>query len=304
MVSRGLIKRGVGLMRLTRVKHPVLLAKEMLLRGEKDDGDGAQTHCLLAGEEAEALAGKWGLELVDPKYFYTELRWKEHLDGLKRLSSGNGSASWDLQNYVPQGTTGCVALDQYGVICAATSTGGMTNKVPGRVGDTPTIGAGFWAEEWEEIASAGIPNTSEPSIVDCVGSLFNDCLIGDGYRRPEIMDGKGFARRRAMGISGTGSGDTFVRLCAARTTVALARYAFPFGTLGTAIHQMSGPNGEIQRSVGDRWGRTGEGEAGMIGIEFMDGVGNISIAFNTPGMFRGYVKPDGTSWVGVFSDDK
>ncbi|OBT86499.1 hypothetical protein VE02_04947 [Pseudogymnoascus sp. 03VT05] len=167
MVSRGLKKRGVGVMGLGRVRNPVQLARQMLLRGETDldsgngehrgpmvmdeegalmKASGAQGHSQLFGPGAERLAKEWGVDLVEPSYFFTQKRWDEHIAGLDREKRG-GCATWDADAFVSQGTCGAVALDAEGVVCAATSTGGMTNKLAGRVGDTPTLGAGFWAEE-------------------------------------------------------------------------------------------------------------------------------------------------------------
>lgn len=95
MVSRGKKKRGVGLMGLQHVKNPIKLAKEMLLHGERDlesgngehrgpmsadaEGEpittGAQGHCQLYKDSAEKLAEQWGLEIVDPSYFFVQARW-------------------------------------------------------------------------------------------------------------------------------------------------------------------------------------------------------------------------------------
>ena len=141
--------------RLRHVKNPVKLAREMLLRGEDDleggNGEhrgpmttsedqeaivkppsgGAQGHCQLHGEGAEKLAKQWGLEMVDPSYYFVQARWDEHIDGLKREKEKKGHASYDAELYVPQGTCGAVALDVDGVCAVATSTGGMTNKLTG-----------------------------------------------------------------------------------------------------------------------------------------------------------------------------
>ncbi|KAI7019471.1 N-terminal nucleophile aminohydrolase, partial [Hortaea werneckii] len=187
-------KRGVGVMKVRRVRNPILLAKEMLERGNADDGGGAQGHVQLEGETCEELAREWGLEMVRPSYFWTRKRWDEHRRGLGLESSDKlyrehrrradrgvpggkteevmeeeddiagslkfaggegdegfwaGDVSWDGKEYLPQGTVGAVVLDRSGMTCVATSTGGITNKLPGRIGDTPTLGAGFWAEEWD-----------------------------------------------------------------------------------------------------------------------------------------------------------
>ena len=155
-------------MKVTRAKNPIKLAKEMLIRGEADDGGGAQQHCQLHGDICDELAEKWGLELVDPSYYWTRRRWDEHRKGLglchddetynrdKQVAGRGGDRddnsidvglvtndpSWDGKEYLPQGTVGTVVLDSTGTLCVATSTGGITNKLPGRIGDTPTLGAG------------------------------------------------------------------------------------------------------------------------------------------------------------------
>ena len=72
MVSNGYRKRGVGCMLLEHVKNPIKLAREMLVKGEKDDGGGAGQHSQLSGAEIEELAASWGLEMVDQKYFFTQ----------------------------------------------------------------------------------------------------------------------------------------------------------------------------------------------------------------------------------------
>jgi len=80
MVSRGYAKRGVGVFMLSRVKNPILMARELLIRdghhnaGGGDGGKNGTVHNGLAGEYADKLAGEWGLEIVDPGYFWTEKR--------------------------------------------------------------------------------------------------------------------------------------------------------------------------------------------------------------------------------------
>ena len=100
-------------------------------------------HVMMVGPGAEAFAKAQGLELVDPSYFYTERRYKalqRILDDEKTELSESGP---DDKKH---GTVGCVALDINGDIVAGTSTGGMTNKRYGRVGDSPIIGAGTFAD--------------------------------------------------------------------------------------------------------------------------------------------------------------
>ena len=104
-----------------RIRNPVLAARAVMEKTR---------HVLLAGDGAERFARARGLALEKPSYFATEKR----LSALKR----------NLKNY--HGTVGAVALDQDGNLAAATSTGGYTGKLPGRIGDSPLIGAGNYAD--------------------------------------------------------------------------------------------------------------------------------------------------------------
>ena len=85
-----------------------------------------------------------GLERKGDEWFWTKRRWEEHRRGL------DGAADAKALDLPSQGTVGAVCMDSSGNLAVATSTGGLTNKAPGRIGDTPTIGAGFWAEAWSE----------------------------------------------------------------------------------------------------------------------------------------------------------
>jgi len=116
------------------VKNPISLAKAVMLHSE---------HVMLIGDGAEQFAKDQHIELVDQKYFDTDFRyqqWQELKD--QDTYALDHSVSVKEQK---KGTVGAVALDQYGNLAAATSTGGMTNKKWGRVGDTPIIGAGTYA---------------------------------------------------------------------------------------------------------------------------------------------------------------
>ena len=104
-----------------RIRNPVLAARAVMEKSR---------HVLLAGSGAEAFARRHGLPLEAPGYFKTMTR----LAALKR----------NLKNH--HGTVGAVALDQDGNLAAATSTGGYTGKLPGRIGDSPIIGAGTYAD--------------------------------------------------------------------------------------------------------------------------------------------------------------
>lgn len=334
MVSSGYRKRGVGVMGVTRVRNPILLAREMLVRGEESGGGGAQGHCQLTGDVCERLAGEWGLERVERGYFWTRRRWEEHRRGLgescerdeyerERRAAGYDGAfecvraggegsdiyltndpSWNGTDYLPQGTVGCVILDSTGTTCVATSTGGITNKLPGRVGDTPTLGAGFWAEEWQ--IPPTIPQQISPSPLSIFSewtSVLTACIPSLTSPYHPIMQ-EVSPHRRAAAISGTGNGDSFLRLSAVRTACAIARFSQPETSLQKAVTAVAGPNGMLQLSAEDRWRKTGEGEGGMIGIELDgSGVGRVVADFNCGGMFRAWVDGNGEERVMVFREE-
>jgi L-asparaginase / beta-aspartyl-peptidase len=114
------------------VRNPIDLARLVMER---------TPHVLLAGEGAEEFALEQGMELVPGSYFYTERRWKQLEDAQK--AERTASVADDISYF---GTVGAVARDRDGNLAAATSTGGMTNKRWGRVGDSPIIGAGTYAD--------------------------------------------------------------------------------------------------------------------------------------------------------------
>jgi beta-aspartyl-peptidase (threonine type) len=126
-----------------RVKNPVLLARAVM---EKSP------HVFLVGDGAEAFAKTVGIELVEPKYFRTEQRWQQLQEALKAERKQQASALGRMIHY---GTVGAVALDQAGHLAAATSTGGMTNKRWNRVGDSPVIGAGTYANARCAVSATG-----------------------------------------------------------------------------------------------------------------------------------------------------
>lgn len=127
---------------VTNVKSPIELAIKVMT-----DSD----HVMLSGKGASIFAKEKGLEIVDPSYFYTENRYKS-LQRIKnraktQIDHDDKKAAFydaDIKNS-KFGTVGCVALDKYGNIAAGTSTGGMTNKRWGRIGDAPIIGSGTYA---------------------------------------------------------------------------------------------------------------------------------------------------------------
>jgi beta-aspartyl-peptidase (threonine type) len=109
-------------------------------------------HVMLIGDGAEAFAQSVGVELVDPKYFWTERRWNE-LERARAKEQDQPQAALAPSAYF--GTVGAVALDRSGHLAAATSTGGRTNKRWGRVGDSPIIGAGTYAGEDCAVSATG-----------------------------------------------------------------------------------------------------------------------------------------------------
>jgi L-asparaginase / beta-aspartyl-peptidase len=129
---------------VTTIKNPISAARRVM---EKSG------HVLLIGKGAEAFAAEQALEIVDPKYFYTESRWNALQRLLKEDSLKKEMQQDTIRKTLKQpgkrdakyGTVGAVALDMQGNLAAATSTGGMSNKKYGRVGDVPIIGAGTYA---------------------------------------------------------------------------------------------------------------------------------------------------------------
>ena len=214
---------------LHRVKNPILLARAVM---EKSP------HVMMVGDGAEAF-GKTipGIDFVDPKYFYTEERWKQLQDA--KAEEAAGAIKPPSAHF---GTVGAVALDSHGHLAAATSTGGMTNKKWGRVGDSPIVGAGTYA------------------IADCA-------------------------------VSGTGWGEFFIRLNVASDIC--ARVAYRGDSLAKAADDV------VMKRVPSL---TLNGEKGDGGVIAMDAHGIIAMTFNTEGMYRGWINPDGTRGTAIYKD--
>lgn len=118
---------------VTQVKNPITVARAVMLQSP---------HVLLSGEGAEEFAESQGLEMADEEYFRTDKR-LQHLRRIKDRRQGSLSEeSWEESK---MGTVGCAVLDKHGNLAAGTSTGGMTGKRYGRIGDSPIIGAGTYA---------------------------------------------------------------------------------------------------------------------------------------------------------------
>lgn len=213
---------------LRQTRNPILLARVVMERSR---------HVMLVGEGAEAFADAQGFERVGPAYFRTEFRWQA-LQKAKAAETSGAAAQAEGPTDMYFGTVGAVARDRQGRLAAATSTGGMTNKRWGRVGDAPIIGAGTWADS-------------------------------------------------GCAVSATGWGEFFIRLAVAHDIC--ARLAYGGASLSAAAEEV------VMRRVPALGG-----DGGVIAV---DGDGNIALPFNTAGMYRGWIRGDGTRETAIFGDD-
>ena len=213
---------------LKHVKNPISLARLVM---EKSG------HVILDSDGAEAFAKENGIELVDQKYFFTQERWDalQKIKAAEKNKGGGAGKAFFITDQDRHGTVGAVALDKDGNLAAATSTGGTTNKRPGRVGDTPVIGAGTYADN------------------------------------------------ATCAVSATGDGEYFIRATVAHDVSALMEYR------GMALK-------EAAQAVLDKVAKLG-GTGGLIAI---DRQGNVALPFNTSGMYRGYVDPNGKFVVEIY----
>lgn len=200
---------------VTTVKNPITAARAVM---EKSP------HVMLAGRGAELFASEQNLEIVDPSWFFTEERYQGYLKAKERFDKS--------------GTVGAVALDKDGNLAAATSTGGMTLKRYGRIGDSPVIGAGTFADN-------------------------NSCAV-----------------------SCTGHGEYFIRNAVAYDMAAQMKY------LGISV----------KKAAHDILHQKLESQGGTGGLIAIDKDGNYTMDFNTVGMYRGVLYPDGTTKVMIFNE--
>lgn len=126
---------------VTTIKNPINLAYEVMVNSE---------HVMLGGKGAEEFAKQQGIEIVDPQYFFTENRYKslQRIRDKEKTELDHDGKTAFVDPFIKDskfGTVGCAALDKNGNLAAGTSTGGMTNKRWGRIGDAPIIGAGTYA---------------------------------------------------------------------------------------------------------------------------------------------------------------
>ena len=141
-IMDGATLRAGAIANVHRIRNPILLARAVM---EKSP------HVMLIDDGAEKFAESIGMPLVDPKYFYTEERWQQLQQALKEEQEH----TVDPAKTPHHGTVGAVALDARGNLAAGTSTGGMTNKRFGRVGDSPIIGAGTYADARCAVSATG-----------------------------------------------------------------------------------------------------------------------------------------------------
>lgn len=211
---------------VTTIKNPIVAARAVMERTR---------HVMLVGRGAEMFAAGQGLEIVGPEYFFTQRRWDQLLKKREKTKK-QSSLSDDTDSH---GTVGAVALDEHGNLAVGTSTGGLTNKMHGRVGDSPIIGAGSYADN------------------------------------------------ATCGVSGTGTGEFFMRGLIAYDVSARMRYS--------GLRLEDAASTVIKESLTDK-----DGTGGIIAL---DKNGNVAMPFNTPGMYRGYIKADGEAHVFIYGDE-
>ena len=227
-IMEGHTRRAGAVAGVATVRNPIRLARAVMEHSP---------HVMLAGAGAEAFADtQKDIERVPNTWFDTDDR-RRQLEEARAKEKAQGALDGTPGAYF--GTVGAVALDRYGHVAAGTSTGGMTNKRWSRIGDSPVIGAGTWA------------------------------------------DGR-------CAVSGTGWGEFYLRAAVAHDICARVEYR------GDALADAAD---EVVNHIVPQLG----GDGGAIAL---DTAGNIAMPFNTPGMFRGWVRTDGSRGTAVFRDDK
>ena len=215
---------------VSTVKNPLALARMVM---------EYSPHVMLSGKGAEEFAERQGVEMVDNSIFNTPFR----LNALRRAQIKTSALTDptnldDLDTNFKVGTVGAVALDKNGVIAAGTSTGGMTNKRFGRIGDAPIIGAGTYADN------------------------------------------------ESCAVSATGHGEYFIRYNVAADVCARVKYQ---------NKSIADAGDVVINKVLKEAGGTG-------GVIILDQEGNISMPFNTSGMYRGSIDVDGNVSVKIYKD--
>ena len=171
-----------------RIRNPVLAARAVM----------EKTPCVMLGREgAEALALAEGLALVDASYFFTLNRWGALEREKSRRASGVAVTASDED---PHGTVGAVALDRAGNLAAATSTGGHTHKMPGRIGDSPVIGAGTYADN----ATCAVSTTGDGEYFICL-AVAHEIASRMRYLSESLTDASHYVVMKTLpGVGGSG----------------------------------------------------------------------------------------------------
>src|ERR1700730_11148867 len=186
---------------LRHIKNPISLARLLVEKSEhvatKEPRVGP---VMMTGEGAEMFAKENGIELVDEKYFFTQQRW----DALQKIKEaekqgGGGGKKFFISEEDRHGTVGAVALDQNGNLAAATSTGGMTNKRPGRIGDSPVIGAGTYANN----QTCAVSCTGDGEFFIRAGVAHNMSALME-YRGMKLQEAAQTALDKAKKLGGEG----------------------------------------------------------------------------------------------------
>ena len=149
-IMRGSDSAAGSVVNVTKIRHPIRAAKIVL---------NNNWPVMLNGAAADDFAIKNGIEEVEQEWLITDLRkaqWQKWKDANSRPGSTDEDDSAMLDHDEGMGTVGAVAIDKNGVLAAATSTGGMTGKPDGRIGDTPIIGAGTWADQRVAVSCTGV----------------------------------------------------------------------------------------------------------------------------------------------------
>lgn len=180
---------------VTTVRHPILLARAVMEQSP---------HVFLTGRGAELFAAEKGLEVVDPAWFYTDERWnslQKILTEEKETLKKTGQYRMSLQHPDYKfGTVGCVALDKYGNLAAGTSTGGMTNKRWNRLGDSPVIGAGTYADN--EACAVSCTGHGEFFIRYAVAHDIRARMVYAGQSLKEATDQVIYQKLKSIGAEG------------------------------------------------------------------------------------------------------
>lgn len=250
-------------------KNPILLARSVMENSR---------HVMLSGAGADQFSIEQGLEQVDPKYFYTQSRY-DSLQSFKaaqeEMDSGTKTSAIDLKNDplgrdYRFGTVGAVALDKEGNIAAGTSTGGLTGKRWGRIGDAPIIGAGTYADN----RSCGVSATGAGEYFIRVGVAHEICTRIRLRFRELIKDAQATVPKDSDGLP----------------EYIVHASEFPFDQI------------EVQRIADEVIAEQGD-LGGSGGIIYVTPWGHTGFSFDTEGMYRARGDSKGTNVIAIYGDE-